>query len=433
MRRAKVTPASGIRMERQRWFWDQRIPAGTIAVFAGKGGEGKSTFAFHLVAEATRGRLAGDHYGKPIPVLIWSGEDRWESVTLPRLHAAEANLNHVFKLDIESTVDADTLEVTPNLPADLPHVQDAIEQTGAGLVILDPLSSTMGGDLNKESDVRRTLDGLARLAHTTDTVILAVRHFNKGAGNASDKMSGSHAFRDAARSVFLFAADEESGQRIVSQDKGNYSEHGSGSLAFALDSIEVPMDDGTIATAARVVILGDSDVSVSDIINRAPVGEDTDDRNAAQAFIVDYLRGIDVQEAAASDVLKAGRAAGFSDNEIKHARNRCKHPRIESRKAGFGRAGWVWAIVPEGATEDATSSRTGTNGTYGTYADPVAPMVRIDLPDPLEGATESVIGAEGAIGAEPSRARAGNPVYCMHGVTVGGRCSKCRGTAGGEA
>src|SRR5699024_6404849 len=126
-----------------------------------------------------------------------------------------------------------------------------------------PISSTMHGDLNKEADTRRTLDGLARIAHHTGAVILVIRHFNKGAGNASDKMSGSHSFRDAARSVFLFATDSETEQRIVTQDKGNYSEHSGGSFAFTLESMQVRTDDGNIAPVARVVPLGDTDLTVS--------------------------------------------------------------------------------------------------------------------------------------------------------------------------
>lgn len=343
-RRVRVVAASSIRTERQRWYWADRIPTSTVAVFAGRGGEGKSSFAFHLAAETSRGALPGDYHRTPSPVLIWSGEDRWETVVVPRLTAAGADLDRVFQLAIDSTVDADTLEVSPNLPDDLPLVREAIEQTGARLVIIDPISSTMRGDLNKEADTRRTLDGLARIAHHTGAAILAIRHFNKGQGNASDKVSGSHAFRDAARAVFLFATDDESGHRIVTQDKGNYSQHGAGSFAFDLESVQIPIDDGESAEVARVVILGESDVSVSDIINRTTPSDDgREDRNAATAFILDHLRSCEAEEAKAADVLKLGRAAGFSETDLKNARARSRTPKIVSRKAAFG-AGWVWAI-----------------------------------------------------------------------------------------
>lgn len=354
LRTLALVAASQIKSSKQRFFWADRIPTSTVSMMAGRGGEGKSTFAFHIASELTLGTLPGDFEGKPSPVLIWSGEDRWETVIIPRLKAAGANLDLVFKLGIESTLDAETLEVTPNLPTDLQLVHDAILETGARLVIFDPISSTMGGDLNKEADTRRALDGLAKIAHTTGTVALCIRHFNKGQGAASDKMSGSHAFRDIPRSVFLFAMDDETGQRVLTQDKGNYSEHGTGSLAFTLESVDVPTDDGDTAQVARVVMLGDSNISVGDIINRMPGGEgEHEDRNAAQAFILDYLKEVDAQEAPASDVLKAGRIAGFNETEMKNARKRSRNPRIVSRKSGFG-AGWVWAIDPDPLPEGVT-------------------------------------------------------------------------------
>lgn len=360
-RRIITTPAHLIRTEAQRWFWTDRIPTATLAIFAGRGGEGKSSYAFHVASEVTTGSLAGDYANAPAPVLIWSGEDRWESVIIPRLKAAGANLELVYKLGVESTVDATSLEVTPNLPGDLELVRAAILETGARLVIFDPISSTMGGDLNKEADTRRTLDGLARIAHATDAVILCIRHFNKGQGNASDKMSGSHAFRDAARAVFLFASDEESGQRIVTQDKGNYSEHGTGSLAFALESVDVATDDGSTAKVARVVPLGASDVSVSDIINRAPDTNDSD-RSEAERWLVSYLEDQGGQ-AAARDIRKAATSDGIEWRTVQRASQKV----TDKAKSGFQGA-WLWTLnVAKDATKMPKATISENTGTFGTF------------------------------------------------------------------
>lgn len=351
VRRKLITPAASIRTEQQVFFWERRIPAATICIFAGRGGEGKSTFAFWLAALTTLGLVEGTWYGKPQPTLIWSGEDRWETVIIPRLKAADANLDLVFKLGIQSVMDEETLIASPNFPQDLHLVQEAIEETGAKLVMFDPITSTMSGDLNKVADTRRTFDGLARIAHETGAVILCVMHFNKGSGNVSEKLSGSHAFRDASRSVFLFATDEETGNRVLSQDKNNYAEGSTGSLAFTLESVDIPTDDGNVTAVARVVMQGESDISVADLLNRnSDSTEDTEDRNAAQAFVVDYIKSRSDWEANASEVLKAGRAAGFNETEIKNARSRCKNPRISSGKSAFG-GGWVWAISGQGITK----------------------------------------------------------------------------------
>lgn len=284
---ARFEWAVNIRPERQVWLWDNRIPVGTVSALAGRGGCGKTTYALHLAALLSRGRLPGQHYGQPASTLVWSGEDQWAPVLVPRLIAAGADLNLIGRLHIEAE---DGIEVTPRLPLDVATLREAITASGAKLVIIDPIASTMSGDLHREDDVRVALDALARVAADTGAVVMFVRHFGKGGGNASDKMSGSHAFRDAVRSVFLFAHDEDDERIVVSQDKGNYAPPGEESFAFTLESTDVPTDDG-LASVARVVELGASEVSVSDIINRPPASAAfvEDERDYTEDFKASWL------------------------------------------------------------------------------------------------------------------------------------------------
>lgn len=349
-RALRLTRAAEIQSARQRMLNDL-LPLGTVVVFAGRGGEGKSTYALDLIADLNAGRANGDLAGMEVPALIVSIEDDWSTVMKPRLQAAGANLDLVWRLAVTSTVDKDTRETTLALPLDTDLIRAAIIETGARLVVLDPATSLMAGDLNKREDVRRSLDALLVLAQETDATFVLIVHFAKGSGNVSEKISGSHALRDAARCVLLFATDEDTGNRIVSIDKANYSAAQAGSFAFSLIDTTVPTDDGDLAHVAKVVHLGASDVSVHDVVNRSE-DDAGDDRSAAEAFIIDYLRNTTDCEAPASEVLKAGRAAGFSDNVLKHARNRSKHrPQpVRSEKSAFG-AGWVWAL---GSPEDAT-------------------------------------------------------------------------------
>lgn len=354
VRELLLTPASQIETKRQRWLWRDRIPLGTCTGFAGRGGEGKSTFALYLTALANRGHLEGDLKGRKIPALIISHEDDWSTVMNPRLQGAGADLDHVYKLSIQTVVDETTLETVPALPLDLQLIRQAVTETGARLIIVDPLTATIGGDLHKLADVRRAIDPLTALAQELDIAVIAILHFNKGQGNASDKVAGSHAFRDAFRSLLLFATDDESGERIVTVDKSNYSQEKGESFAFNLVSQTVHTDDGEQTDVGVVQFLGATDKNVSEIINRQH-GEDgdDDDRHAAQQFLLDYLKGKAGYEANAAEAIKAGRAAGFNETEMKNARKRCKSPKIASRKSGFG-AGWVWGIEtdePQGVTK----------------------------------------------------------------------------------
>lgn len=378
-RQLLLTPASQFKTQRQKWLSKDRVPLGTPTLFGGRGGEGKSTFSLHIAAQVTRGLLEGDLFGSPKSVLVISHEDDWGMVMKPRLIAARADLDRVYQLAVRWEQDELSGESTPALPLDLNLIRQALEETQAGLLIIDPLASTMGGDHYKVVDVRRALDPLAQLAQEFGIGIIGIMHFNKGVGNASDKLSGSHAFRDAVRSVLLFATDEETGHRIVSVDKSNYSKTKGQSFAFNLVTEPVMTDDGETAEPARVEELGESELSVSDIINRTPAEGDgaADDRNAAQAFLLDYLRGRDRFEVAAGDVLKAGRAAGFSDTDLKNARRRCRDPRIESQKSGFG-AGWVWAITHEGVTEGVQGVTSGKDDTFDTFVTPSTPREPAD-------------------------------------------------------
>lgn len=387
-RALNIVPASTIRTRRQKWLWEGRIPLGTVTIFAGRGGEGKSTFALHIGAQAIRGELAGDLFKQRTNFAIISHEDDWATVMVPRLIAASADTNHVFKIGIDVTVDQETHESIPALPIDIDLLREGLIQSGARVLLIDPITSTIGGDLNKVADVRRALDPLASLAQELEIAVIALMHFSKGTGNLSDKLSGSHSFRDASRSVLMFATDEESGQRIVSVDKSNYSAERGSSFAFNLLSADIPTDDGNSTTVAYVDYLGDTDVSVTDIINRDRDGYDkSDDRNAAQTFLVDHLQSQDGGEAKAGDVIKAGRAAGFSEQEIKDARRRCKNPKVVSEKSTFG-GGWAWRIE-EGGTQGGAVQNAAT---FATFEDQLPPS---PAPSTSEGGTSTAQGGEG--------------------------------------
>ena len=355
-KRVLLTPASQIQTRRQKWLWEPFqghgvIPLGTATIAAGKGGEGKTTFMLDLAAKGSRGELPGDLHGQKIATIIIGPEDDWDTVMVPRLKAAGADLDRIYKIDVETAID-DHVAQTRSLkfPLDVDMIQEAMHEVGAKLLIVDPAPSLMQGDMNKVQDVRSSYEPLIALAQKYEIALVLINHFNKGGGSVSNGMSGSHAWRDLTRSYLAFATNEETGERIFSQDKNNYGDS-KGSYKFLLESVDVRTDDGETSSVARVNFLGETDQTVGELINRESGDQDEqDDRNAAQAFLIDLLKNREAWEAPAGECLKAGRAAGFSDNEIKHARRRCKDPRILSEKSGFG-TGWVWrAEITEGAT-----------------------------------------------------------------------------------
>ncbi|KQQ51856.1 AAA family ATPase [Plantibacter sp. Leaf314] len=340
-RTVRLTKASAIRTEKQLELKRGQVPLGTLTVVAGRGGEGKSTWVLGWIAEGTHGRLEGDLHGTPITALIVSIEDSWSAVMVPRLQAAGADLDRVVQVNVDLTVDGVTRETTPTLPLDTEQLRRAVRESGAQVIVLDPASSFMSGDMNKRGDVRESLDPLATLAQEEGIAVVLIMHFNKGAGSPSDKLSGSHALRDATRSLLLVARDDNTDERVLTVDKSNYSAAGGQSYAFRIDSVTVKTDDGHTVEVGRSVELGETTTSVGEILNRAYGEVESSDGNAAQAFIYQYLYDSPGWEAHARDVIDAGGDAGFSEQQLTKARFRAKNPVVQSSKVGAGR---VWSI-----------------------------------------------------------------------------------------
>ena len=98
------------------------------------------------------------------------------------------------------------------------------------------------------------VEGVNQLAEEFDIAIIGVHHFNKGKRDiAGDSISGSHAYRDAARAIWLFALDKkEPTRRLMVCDKHNWAEHRplglayrieQGRIVYEADPLELSADD----------------------------------------------------------------------------------------------------------------------------------------------------------------------------------------------
>lgn len=261
-----ITPGALIKRKRQRWLWDNVIPLNAPTLLAGRGGIGKSTVAAWLIGQLTQGKLPGDFYGEPVPVGIIAGEDDKDMSLEPRLAAAGADPKLWSVLEV-APPDGEPLPPTLH---HLPLIVRMIEETGLKVLIADPLISMQAGDSHKLSAVREELNPLYSLCQKRGISMVWVHHFNKGTGDASNLISGSHAYRDIAKSVLLLAEDEDTGQRILSIDKGNYiADKNRKSWAFTIEDAELPVEgDDMPAIVGRAILQGESTLTVSDIVRR---------------------------------------------------------------------------------------------------------------------------------------------------------------------
>ncbi|MBN6051310.1 AAA family ATPase, partial [Nonomuraea sp. RK-328] len=289
-RRIKLTRASEIEPEPVVWMWEDngagRIPSGSLAVAAGREGTGKSSFGIWMAAGVTTGTLPGPLLGKPADVVYVAVEDSWKHTLVPRLIAAGADLERVWRAEVETSEDETS---TINLPNDFDLLEESIRANGVKLVILDPLISTIssGVDTHKERSTRTVLDPLARLADRTDCTVLGIAHFGKGAGtDPSSLITGSGAFKNVPRSIFGFAIDPDEGARVMTQSKNSLGLADLPSLAYTIDSVKIETRLGP-AEVGRFTFCGHAPRSVEEILSAQP--EDGEQRQA-KLDAVEFLR-----------------------------------------------------------------------------------------------------------------------------------------------
>ncbi len=342
VRRVVLTPASAIKPRRVAWCWDGRIALGTLALLAGPEGRGKSTLSAWLTARITRGDLPGEHLGQGKAVLICAAEDSWEHTIVPRLIAADADLDRVFRVDVRT---ADDIAVGLSLPRDLTALENAATETDAALLILDPLMSRISENLDthRDGDVRRALEPLVAIADRAHLSILGLIHHNKsGSADPLQLVMASKAFTAVARSVHsvIDDPDDEDGQRrLFGTPKNNLGRGDLPTLGFTVVGHPVETEDGP-AWTGRLNWTGEVDGTIAEAMRRAST--DPDDRSAATeagTWLTDYLEG-NGGTARSADIKKHGARAGHSPDALKRARRRLK---LTTENVGFPRVTY-WSL-----------------------------------------------------------------------------------------
>ena len=179
------------------WLWEPYIPFGKVTIVQGNPGEGKTTFALRLAAACTN-RKPFPHMAvhEPFNVIYQTAEDGLGDTIKPRLMEAEADLDRILVID----------ESKQGLSLSDERIERAIRQTGARLIILDPIQAYVGEktDMNKANEIRPMFRRLAEIAERTGCAVILIGHLNKAAGGQSAYRGlGSIDFRAAARSVLL--------------------------------------------------------------------------------------------------------------------------------------------------------------------------------------------------------------------------------------
>ena len=159
--------------------------------------------------------------------------------------------------------------------ADVDMLEQALLQTRAKLIIIDPLQGFLGGgvDMHRANEVRPVLAGLGRLAEKYGCAVVAIRHLSKSnKTGALHRGLGSVDFTAFARSQLLVGKHNE--QRVITHSKSSLAPEG--------ESLVYDIRDGAL------VWLGGSDATPDDVASNFPVKQEdgeADKLEQAQALI----------------------------------------------------------------------------------------------------------------------------------------------------
>jgi archaellum biogenesis ATPase FlaH len=239
---AELLRFSDIKPKKLRWLCQWRIPLGKPTLIAGDPGLGKSLLAIDIAARVSKGSRFPDGAAcEPGDVIILSAEDDAEDTIRPRLDAAGAEVSRVHLLKDVRVVTADgkSAEHTFNLEGDIPVLEDAVNRTGARVVVIDPISAYAGSvDTNANAEVRGLLAPLATLAARHEVAVIAITHLRKSGGAAIYRAMASLAFAAAARAVWGVVADpDKEARRLFLQVKQNLAPNTDG-LAYEIGAPE---------------------------------------------------------------------------------------------------------------------------------------------------------------------------------------------------
>ena len=205
--------ANTLKPESIAWAWKNRFAFGKMAMLAGDPGLGKSTVLTEIAALHSKGGDFPCNEGKAIPceVAILTAEDGLRDTLIPRLIAAEADMNKIHFIT-GTKADAGGDEAMFNVASDIAVLHNYLaDNQDIKILIIDPLTAYLGaGAKAKENtDVRRVLTPLVKLAEEFGLLVLANNHLNKNGGKALYRILDSIAFVALGRIIHLVIEDAD--------------------------------------------------------------------------------------------------------------------------------------------------------------------------------------------------------------------------------
>lgn len=170
------------------------------------------------------------------------------------------------------------------------RLEEAIIQTKARLVVLDPIQGFLGTDvdMHRANEIRPLMKRVAVLAEKYHCAIILIGHMNKNSnGKSSYRGLGSIDFQAAARSVLIVGRIKDEPEiRVVCHVKSSLAPEGK-SIAFRLDK-----DTG-------FEWIGEYDISADDLLSGDNRGQKI---HVAKEFLQEFLVSGSVAQTSNTDI-----------------------------------------------------------------------------------------------------------------------------------
>ena len=323
----KLINMEQVEIEKIDWLLYPFIPFGKVTIVQGDPGEGKTTMVLQIIAKLTKGEavlpsgsdepaLEGKTMAlEPVNVIYQTAEDGLGDTIKPRLLSAGADCSRVMVID-------DNDQALTMMDA---RLEEAIIQTKARLVVLDPIQGFLGADvdMHRANEIRPLMKRVAVLAEKYHCAIILIGHMNKNSnGKSSYRGLGSIDFQAAARSVLIVGRIKDEPEiRVVCHVKSSLAPEGK-SIAFRLDK-----DTG-------FEWIGEYDISADDLLSGDNRGQKI---HAAKEFLQEVLAYGSVAQ---TKVAEEAESRGIKKKTLWNAK---KELEIDSVKIGNQ---WFW-MLPE--------------------------------------------------------------------------------------